>query len=141
FLLVATAAKLKEYRYIGSGVPAGNTITVSGEGRVERTPDTARMTFTVKNTASTVAVAQDAVSEKIAKIKADLEMAGIEEGDIATQSYNSYPQYSYPANQVPVLRGYEVSQAITVKIKDLALVENTISILGNNGVTDMQGPN
>ncbi|HEY0979790.1 MAG TPA: SIMPL domain-containing protein [Candidatus Paceibacterota bacterium] len=141
FLLVATAAKLKEYRYIGSGTPAGNTITVTGEGNVERAPDTARMSFTVRSEAVEVNTAQDAVAEKITKIKADLEMAGIDEDDISTATYNSYPQYTYPANQKPTLRGYEVAQAVTVKVKDLTLVENVISILGNNGVTDMQGPN
>lgn len=141
FLLIAIAAKLKEYRYIGSGTPAGNTITVTGEGRIERAPDTARMTFTVRSEGASVDVAQDAVAAKITKITADLEMAGIEEDAISTASYTSYPQYTYPSNQKPVLRGYEVAQSVTVKIKDLALVENTISILGNNGVTDMQGPN
>lgn len=141
FLLVGIASKLKEYRYIGSGTPAGNTITVNGMGSIERAPNTARITFTMRSTASTVAAAQETVTDKIIKITADLENAGVDKDAISTASYSSYPQYSYPENQKPVIQGYEVSQAVTVKITDLALVETVISILGTNGVTDMQGPN
>ncbi|MBY0328531.1 hypothetical protein K2Q02_00320, partial [Patescibacteria group bacterium] len=49
FLLVAIGAKLKEYRYIGSGLPVGNTISVTGQGTVERAPDTARISFTIRS--------------------------------------------------------------------------------------------
>jgi len=142
FLLVATVAKLKEYRYIGSGLPVGNTISVTGQGSVERSPDTARVSFTVRNEAKEVATAQTVVSDKIDAVTESLKTAGIDKDDISTERYNSNPQYNYPQGGVaPVLRGYEVSQVVTVKISDLALVETVVGILGQNGVSDIQGPN
>src|SRR5690606_2980191 len=129
------------YRYIGSGTPAGNTITVNGHGTVERAPDTARLSFTVRNTAVTVAEAQEAVSAKITQIKYDLEMAGVASDDITTQSYNSYPQYTYVENNAPVRRAYIVSLSVTVKIKNPEIVKTVVGILGTNNATDMQGPN
>jgi len=141
FLLVATVAKLKEYRYIGSGTPSGNTISVTGQGNVERAPDTARISFTVRNEAKDVASAQKVVSDKIDTITAHLKDAGIDKDDVTTERYSSNPQYTYSNNTAPVLRGYEVSQMVTVKISDLALVESVAGILGRDGVTDMQGPN
>lgn len=141
FLLVATFAKLKEYRFIGSGLPVGNTISVTGQGTVERAPDTARISFTLRNEAKDVATAQKAVSAQIDTITTDLKAAGIDSDDVSTASYNSYPQYTYSNGTAPVLRGYEVSQMVTVKISDLALVETVSGILGRNNVSDMQGPN
>jgi len=141
FLLVATFAQLKEYRFIGSGLPVGNTISVSGQGSVERAPDTARISFTVRNESKSVAAAQKIVSDKIDAVTEALKAAGIDKKDVTTERYNSNPQYTYPNGSAPVLRGYEVSQAVTVKISDLALVETVVGILGQNGVSDIQGPN
>lgn len=141
FLLVAIGAKLKEYRFIGSGLPVGNTISVTGQGTVERAPDTARISFTIRSESKDVAVAQKVVSEKIDVVTEALKSAGIDKDDVTTERYNSNPQYNYLQGVAPVLRGYEVSQMVTVKISDLALVETTVGILGQNGVSDMQGPN
>lgn len=140
FLLVATITKLKEYRYIGTGIPAGNTISVTGQGSVERSPDTARISFSIRTETKEVKAAQQIVSDKVDTITKDLAGAGVDSDDITTTTYTSNPQYNYPSGASPVLRGYEVAQMITVKISDLELVETVVGILGRNGVTTMQGP-
>jgi uncharacterized protein len=151
FLLASTLGKLKEYRYIGSGLEAKNTITVSGQGKVERAPDTAKIIFTVRNESRDVKTAQNIVSKKIDELTSALKEAGIEEKYIKTNAYNSYPQYSYPQVACtalgcprpgsPVIRGYEVSHTIELSIKDLEKIETVLGILGQNGVTEIQGPN
>ena len=150
FLVVATVAKLKEYRFIGSGLPASNTITVTGEGKIDRAPDTAKVTFSVRNEAKDLKTAQDVVSTKVAQITDALKNLGIEEKYIKTDGYNSYPQYNSeqavcygmncPRPGSPTIRGYEVAHTITVSIKDLEKVNDVLGALGTAGVSDMSGP-
>lgn len=147
FLVAATLVKLKEYRYVGTN--ASNTITVSGTGKIERSPDTAKISFSIQDEQKELKVAQNNVSKKVDAITADLKAAGIEEKYIKTDSYTSYPQYDYPKVECfrapcpppSVLRGYRVTHAITVSIKDLEKVETVLNMLGSAGVTDLSGPN
>ena len=149
FLVVATLGELKAYRYIGSGTQATNTITVSGEGRVERAPDTAKITFSARSEATTIAPAQSAVSEKIDAVTKALADLGIEARYIKTDSYSSYPQYTYPQTPCyggscagnPTIRGYEVVHTVTVAVKDLEKVNDVLGVLGQNAVSDISGPN
>ncbi len=151
FLLVATLGKLKEYRFIGSGLPANNTITVTGEGKIERAPDTAKVSFSIRNEAKDLKTAQDTVSTKVDAVTEALKGLGVEEKYIKTESYNSYPQYNYdqvacygincPRPGTPTIRGYEVAHSITVAIKDLEKVNDILGALGTAGVSDMSGPN
>ncbi len=150
FLLFAAIGKAKEYRFIGSGLNATNTITVNGEGKVDRAPDTAKVTFSVRNESKDLKTAQGTVSTKIEAITTALKDLGIEEKYIKTDSYNSYPQYTYPQSicyggscptPSPTVRGYEVSHMITVSIKNLDAVNDVLGALGSAGVTDLSGPN
>ncbi len=144
-----TLNAFKEHRFIGSGLSATNTITVTGQGKVEKAPDTAKISFSIRNEQKDLKTAQSTVSTKVDAIKKALMDAGLEEKYIKTESYTSYPQYDYPQIQCfrapcpqsnPSLRGYEVSQNISLAIKDLDKVETVLGILGTNGVTDMSGP-
>jgi uncharacterized protein YggE len=147
FLLASTAVKLKEYKYVGSGLNATNTITVSGSGKVDRSPDTAKISFSVTNESKEVKTAQDVVSKKVDTITKDLKALGIEEKYIKTDSYNSYPQYDYGTKcyncpiQNPTIRGYEVSHSITVNVKDLDKVADVLGVLGKDGASNVSGPN
>ncbi len=149
FLFAATLGKLKEYRFIGSGVTAGQTITVTGKGEIDRAPDTAKISFSVRAEDKLVKNAQTTVSQKIDAITAALQNLGIEERHIKTDSYNSYPKYetippcysSFCPNQTPKIIGYEVSHMVTVSVKDLDNVENVLGALGTAGVSDLNGPN
>src|SRR3989344_4600242 len=95
FLLVLTISSLSEWRYIGTGVPATNTITVSGTGEVFAVPDTATFSVTVQEEAKEVQNAQEVATKKINDIIAYLKNEGIEEKDIKTTDYSVYPQYDY----------------------------------------------
>ncbi len=150
FLLASTVKVMRESRFVGSGLNATNVISVNGKGEVEKSPDTAKISFSIRAEKKDLKAGQDEVSGKIDTIKKELIAAGIEEKYIKTDSYTSYPQYDYPQNpcyggicktSTPTLRGYEVSHSITVSIKDLTKVDAVLGVLGTNGVTDMNGPN
>lgn len=151
FLLAATLVKMKEYRFVGSGLNATNTITVSGTGKIDRSPDTAKISFTVSDEQKDLKVAQNNVSKKIDTVTKALKDLGVDEKYIKTDSYTSYPQYNYPEVTCmaigcpkpgsPILRGYQVSHSITVHVKALDSVSSVLGALGDTGVTNISGPN
>src|SRR3989344_211052 len=101
FLLVSTISEFKGLRFIGSGVAASNTISVSGEGEVFAVPDTATFSVTVRETAKQVKDAQDTVTKKGNDIIAYLKAGGVEEKDIKTTDYNVNPQYEWTQSVCP----------------------------------------
>ena len=64
FLAIAVIKGVMELRYVGAGVPASNTITVSGHGEAVSVPDIATFTFSVVSEKSTVAAAQEDATAK-----------------------------------------------------------------------------
>ena len=149
FLLVLTVSALKEWRYIGTGVPATNTITVSGEGEVFAVPDTATFSVTVQEEAKEVKDAQKVATEKSNAIIAYLKGKGIEEKDIKTADYSVYPQYDYLQDTVcregycppgrQTLRGFQVSQTLTVKVRDTEKAGDLLSGVGSLGASSVSG--
>lgn len=127
FLGIKSFGALKEFSNIGRGTIAANILSVNGLGEVFAVPDTATFSFSVIEEAKTMKEAQDKATLKTKAVIDAMKKMGIADKDIKTTSYNSYPQYDYmqaslctngycpPGKQV--LRGYEVSQMITVKVR------------------------
>ena len=146
-------SEIKGYRFIGGGVSASNTISVSGEGEVFAPPDIANISFTVRESAQKVSDAQDKVSVKVKAALAGVRKLSVADKDIKTENYSSYPKYEWqqksimcittPCPQPPgkqVIVGYEVSQTVTIKVRDLEKVNALVDGLAKAGVTEMQGP-
>lgn len=147
FLAAKTINELKSYSFIGGGVPVSNTVTVSGEGEAFAVADIASFSFSVIEEAKTVDVAQKAATEKMNRALAFLK-ENVEDKDIKTTSYNIYPKYEYtrqicnqfscpPSNSVLV--GYEVSQTISVKVRDTEKAGEILSAIGALGVSNVSG--
>lgn len=146
--IVYGLARLSEMRFIGTGVSATNTISVSGEGEVFAVPDIATFTLTIREEAKTVEEAQAAATTKSNSALSTLRAAGIEDKDIKTVGYNVNPQYDWvqetrcaagaycPGKQV--LRGYEVYQSLSVKVRDTKNAGNILSQVGKD-VSDVSG--
>ena len=149
-LLVAakTLTEFKSYHYIGGGVSASNTVTVSGTGEVFAVPDIATFTLSVDEKAKTVADAQTAATAKINKIFDYLKGKGIAEKDIKTLNYNVNPTYEYQGvvcsgGYCPpgksVLTGYEVNQTLSVKVRDTKQAGTLLTGVGGLGVSNVSG--
>lgn len=148
FLAVTTLAGLLNLRYIGAGVPASNTITVSGHGDTLAVPDIATFNFSIVSEKPTVAAAQADATAKANATTAYLKSAGVDEKDIQTSGYSIYPQYdyqqivcvSYPCSGgKQVLRGYEVRQATTIKVRDTSKAGELLAGVGTKGATEVSG--
>lgn len=148
FLAIQVLAGLMGLRYIGAGLPPGNTISVSGYGDATAVPDIATFSFSVVSEKPTVAAAQADATAKANATTAYLKQAGIDEKDIQTSDYSVNPQYDYvqkscvngycPGGE-QVLRGYQVRQTTTVKVRDTAKAGELLGGVGGTGATEVSG--
>lgn len=143
FLLIVSFKELKSISYVGVNPSAPNVITVTGSGESVSTPDIATFSFTVSETAKTVAEAQDLASKKINATLKAIRDSGVEDKDIKTTSYNINPRYEYQnsicsAYSCPpsksILIGYDVSQATTIKVRDLKKAGELLATIGSQNV-------
>ncbi len=130
-----------------------NTISVSGTGKVYAVADIAEFTFSVDETADTVADAQSKATDIGNKAIDYLKQQGIAATDIQASGYNVNPQYSddtavpcpaiYPSNCPPStggkLIGYEVTESVNVKVRDISKAGSILSGIGSIGVTNISG--
>ena len=154
FMLVMLVSAIKSYRFIGGGVAATNTISVSGEAEVLASPDIATISFTIRESALKVAAAQDKVSVKTKAALAAVRSLGVADKDIKTENYSSYPKYEWqqkvlnqmcvngycPPSGKQIITGYEVSQAVTITVRNLESVNSLVDALAKANITEMQGP-
>jgi uncharacterized protein len=147
FLLVLTIKEAKSIGYVGRNAQALNTINVTGKGEVVAVPDIATFSFGVQENAKTVADAQKAATDKINAALKVVKDNGVAEKDITTQGYNIYPRYNEPVctpySCAPVttrtIIGYEVSQMIEVKVRDISKAGTILSAIGGTGVNNISG--
>ena len=148
FLAVISIKELKSIGYVGKNLQTTNTISVEGTGDAVTIPDIATFSFMVTETAKTVADAQTQATAKIDNALKAVKDAGVDDKDIQTISYNINPHYEYQGvacstNYCPqdkqVLTGYDVSESIQVKVRDLAKAGTIFSSIGSIGVQNVNG--
>jgi uncharacterized protein len=102
-------------------------IWVTGIGEVSITPDIATLNLGVEAQETNVAQAQSEASEGMARIMKALSDSGIEKKDIQT-GYFSINQRSRwnDEKQTEVITGYQVTNMVTVKIRDTGKVGTII---------------
>lgn len=154
-LLIALAAvfiikEIKAIGYVGVSPDKTNSITVDGTGDATAIPDVATFSFTVTETAKTVADAQSAATAKINDALKTVRASGVDNKDISTDSYSINPHYEYSGGTCSVnycppskqtLTGYDVSESITVKVRDLTKAGDIFSSIGSVGVQNVNGLN
>ncbi len=150
FLYVETTNSIKENKYIGRNSPIMEVLPVVGKGEVTIVPNIAEFSLSIMEKAATAAEAQKSATEKNNKVIAFLKENGVEQKDIKTVGYNIYPKYTYDAPECndrfcpPVtekIDGYEVSQIISVKIKNIDKASFIIANLGPLEVSNVSGLN
>ncbi len=148
FLLTISIKEIKSIAYVGKAESYTNIISVTGTGEVISIPDIATVSFSVTENAKVISDVQARASEKINKVIASLKQNGIEEKDIKTTSYSINPHYDYiqgECNQFvcppgkSVLSGYDVSQSVEVKIRDLKNAGKILETIGSLNVQSVGG--
>ena len=141
YLLAITRNAFTENTFIGRSDTQIYTITIAGEGKVTAIPDIAQITMGLETERTGVEDAQRENTEKMNKIISTMGDLGIAKEDIKTTNYSIYPRYDYLENRGQILRGYVVSQSVTVKIRNLEKVGDVIEAAGGLGANQVGGLN
>ena len=105
-------------------------IVVTGQGETAVAPDMAIVTLAVMREADTAREALDQNNTAMADVIAAMKEAGIEARDLQTAGLQINPRYVYPQNgnseEQPRIVAYQVSNTLTVRVRDLAKVGEVI---------------
>ena len=119
---------------------AGTRLDITATGSVSRVPDLAIISAGVvtKSTTATGAIADNAA--RMERVRAALRRAGIADKDIQTSSISLNPDYRYENNQAPVLTGYQASNNVSVKFRDIRNSGKILDALVAEGANQINGP-
>ncbi len=118
---------------------APGTITVTGEGKVSVAPDIAEMSFGVTTgVKATSKEASASITKSMNEVLAAVKALGIEDKDIRTESFYLNPSYDWNDGRQR-LRGYEATQSLRVKVRDLAKVGDVLTAATEAGANQAGG--
>ncbi|MBS1183733.1 MAG: 26 kDa periplasmic immunogenic protein precursor [Proteobacteria bacterium] len=145
-LLVAASLMLLPAAAVAADTgPVPSTLTLSADGIVSAAPDTAIVSLGAVQEAETADAALTANNAAMRKMLAALKEAGVADRDIATSGFTIDPVMSYPPQKAdgtqaaPKITGYRVSNAITVKLRDIAKAGGLLDKVIRVGANDVRG--
>jgi uncharacterized protein YggE len=122
-------------------IPDGTILDISATGKTMRVPDLATIRAGVVTQAATAAQAMTDNAQRMAGMLAALKAAGIEPRDIATDSVSLSPQYRNEDNKPPVITGYQASNTVVVRFRDIGKAGAILDTLVTQGANQIDGPN
>jgi uncharacterized protein YggE len=138
-LAAAAAAPPARAQGVSDAAFQATTLNLSAFGETAIAPDLATITLGVQTDAATAAQALSANAAQMTKVVAALRKAGIAERDIQTSTLSVSPQYVYEQNKPPRLNGYQASNQVTLQVRDLARLGQTVDATVSAGATNVGG--
>lgn len=129
-----------------TGAPAisassdGTLLSVSARAEASRVPDVASLSTGVVTQAADANAALRANAEQMNKVMAAIKAAGIAEKDIRTSGINVNPQYKYADNRAPTITGYQASNTVSVKVREIDKLGKVLDALVASGANQVNGP-
>jgi uncharacterized protein len=111
-------------------------MTVTGNGEIAAEPDYAQIQIEVRTQGKDVSAAQQENAQIMNRVIGSLMALNIPREDIQTANYSISPMYDYIEGR-QVFRGYEVQNAITVKIMDISQAGTVIDTAVLNGANQV----
>lgn len=120
----------------------GPVIELSIFETIKAEPDMATIGAGVTTEARTAVEAMQLNATQMRNVIDRLKALGIDEKDIQTSGINLNARYDYNrTDNRPVFRGYQVSNRVSVILRDIEEVGETLDELVAAGATDLSGPN
>ena len=119
----------------------GTLLSISAQAESHRVPDVATLSTGVVTQAVDANSAMRANAVQMDKVMVAIRAAGIAERDIQTSGINLNPQYRYAENQPPVITGYQASNTVNLKVRDIAKLGKVLDALVASGANQVNGPN
>ncbi|HTS14905.1 MAG TPA: SIMPL domain-containing protein [Candidatus Sulfotelmatobacter sp.] len=122
-----------------SGDPT-HGITVQGTAIVSLKPDLATVSLGVQAQASTASAAQSGANKAMAAVIAAVKGQGVADADLATQGIDLNPTYGdQTVSGTPRVTGYQASESLSVKVRDIDKVGPVLDAGVNAGATSVGG--
>lgn len=115
-------------------------LQVSAHGETHRAPDVAQISAGVVTQNLDANAAMQANAQRMSAVIAALKKAGVAERDIQTSSISLSPQYKYGENQPPAITGYQASNTVNVRLRELGKAGNVLDALVKQGANQINGP-
>jgi uncharacterized protein len=122
--------------------PSARQITVIGSAEAQGVPDLATITAGVETRAETAAGALAANSEAMAAVLAALDGSGVARGDVQTSQLSISPVYEPYREGTPEAQkvaGYEATNMVTVRVRDVAMLGATVDAVTTAGANRLYG--
>jgi uncharacterized protein YggE len=119
----------------------GTLLSISAQAEARRVPDVATLSAGVVTQAADANAAMRANATQMDKVIAAIKAAGIAERDIRTSGISLNPQYKYVENQSPTITGYQASNTVDLKVRDVARLGKVLDALVASGANQVNGPN
>lgn len=129
----------KAYSYIGQSADRQASVVVSGEGKVVIKPDVAIMSFGLVSQNVSLAAAQKENTERMNNFLKGLKKDfSVDEKDVQTSNYSISPRYDWNNGQQKLI-GYEVSQSVMVKVRNLDKLGDIVARAGSEQLNQVGG--
>ena len=119
----------------------GTILDVSAEGRTTRVPDVATIRAGVVTQGADAAAALADNAARMAAVLDALKRAGVAPRDTRTANVSLSPQYRYADNQPPVVTGYQATNSVSIRFRDIARAGAILDALVKQGANQIDGPN
>ena len=118
----------------GASEPTGG-IAVSGTGTVQTVPDQAEFTLGVETSGATARVALDVNAQRMSRVLAALQEAGVAKEDVQTQDVSVSKMYVDEGDD-----RYSAHNSVSVTIRELSKAGVILDAASNAGANDIYGP-
>lgn len=118
----------------------GTLLDVSATGKATRVPDIATIRAGVVSQAATAAAALSDNAQRMTRVVAALRKAGVADRDLQTAQIQLQPQYRYAENQPPAITGYQASNSVSIRFRDVAKSGAILDALVAQGANQIDGP-
>jgi uncharacterized protein YggE len=118
---------------------ADRLVTVTGEGSIAVAPDAAVLRIGVSTQAKTAADASDANAHRMAAVLGAIKDSGVAERDVQTAWLSLQPQYDSSKPGAPHLIGFQVTNQVTVKVRDIKALPIMLDRAITAGANEMSG--
>ncbi len=139
FLVAKARNEFAVHRTIGRPADVRDTFTIEGEGKVSGAPTLAEISFGLLSEGADVARIQQENTQKVNAMVAAVKQMGITEKDIQTSQYSINPKYDYKDGTSKIV-GYQVSQSVSLKLRDLSKIGDVLTKVGQMGGNQVSGP-
>ena len=120
---------------------AGTQLDIVAQGKTTRVPDLATISAGVVSQAADAAAAMRDNAQRMTRVITALKQAGVADRDIQTANIALSPQYRYQDGKAPVITGYQASNNVAVRFRDIDKAGAILDTLVGQGANQIDGPN